>query len=255
LKNIKNFRDFGGYLTVDGKHLKKGFLFRSGDLDKMKDHDIREIKSLGIKTIIDVRSLKEHKRDFTELEKIHLINLPFNYDNVTRELLKPLFYKKNVETKIIEIINSVYHDMMDQLLPKLGELFRILLSPGSYPILIHCHAGKDRTGFACAVIHLALEIQINSIVKDYLKSNEFLLPKARRITNILKYVSLGLLPTDNLIEIFTSREKYIRTIIDGINNEYGGVEKYLLSCRITPQNIRDLREFLLEDNIQNKHEI
>lgn len=97
--------------------------------------------------------------------------------------------------------------MVDRVIPEVEELFRVLLREDTYPLLVNCRAGKDRTGFVCIVIQLALGVETEAIIRDYLKSNEFVLPKARRILKLLKILTLGWLPAGNIQLVFTVQEE------------------------------------------------
>ena len=79
MNSIHNFRDFGGYQTENGACLKKGLLYRSGDLSKATKADLKKISALGIKTICDLRSVRERQMEpdrFPDAEPITFFNIP-----------------------------------------------------------------------------------------------------------------------------------------------------------------------------------
>jgi protein-tyrosine phosphatase len=246
MRSLLNFRDAGGYPTIDGKRLKRGILYRSGSMDKARSVDIKEIQSLGIKTIIDLRSISEQKRSPKSLKSAKRVNIPFDFEDYLDQHMKPIMYKRNKEQEIIEIITTMYGKIADFVFLQLKEIFKILLSLDSLPILIHCRAGKDRTGFVYAILHLALGVETKYVIQDYLKSNDFILPEAKQYLKFARFFTLGLLHTDNLLTTFTANEKYIRTVIDKINNEYGGIEQYLMKCGIGIREFEMLRNLFLE---------
>jgi protein-tyrosine phosphatase len=245
MKTLKNFRDLGNQPSIDGKILKPGLIYRSGDLDKLDMRDSDYIRSLNIKTIVDLRSLGEQKKYKKTLQEIDRINLPLSFDEPTREKLRPFLFKKNVENIIMDICNTVYIDMVDAFQPLLPGLFEVLLSENQLPVLIHCRAGKDRTGVTCALIQMALGIKPESIIKDYLKTNDYLLPSIKPALNFMRIFSLGFFPVKNLEIAATAHERYIRTVFEQINNRHNGIENYLNHAGIKNEDILELRKRLL----------
>lgn len=239
-----NFRDFGSYPTIHGKWIKQGLLYRSGSLDKVRRTDLRIIESLGFRTVIDLRTQKESRGDLS-ISSARRVTIPLDFDQLTRERIKPFLFKKNSGNFIIDAINSVYEEMVIQSLPQLAQLFSILLSEMSYPLIIHCRGGKDRTGFMVAVIQLALGTQTEFIVYDYLKSNELLMDSVNNVTALSKWLTLGIFPHENLRTTFTAQEKYIKTVMDSITNQYHGIEEYIKNAGIRTRELQQLREILL----------
>jgi protein-tyrosine phosphatase len=246
MKTVNNFRDFGGYRTQDGRRLRQGQLYRSGDLDRLRGADLKTIQALRLKTIVDLRSPRERKNKPGAAIGARPISLPFDFDQVTRERLQPLMTQKNVEPEIDVIISQTYAEMVDQVQPQLGELFRLLLCGTSYPLLIHCRAGKDRTGFTCAVIQLALGVEPSTAIADYLKSNEFVLPSIQRMLKYARILSLGRLPVENLALVYTVKEQYLCTALKQIEQRYGGLTPYLEQCGVGPRERDALQALLLE---------
>lgn len=242
---IINFRDFGGYPAEGGRRLKKGWLYRSGTVNKAGRRDPAMLQSLGIKTLVDLRSARERKREVRLWPGARLISLPMAFDELTRERLMPLLFKRGAEGAIIDMIEGVYRETVDRSCPQLTELFRLLALPEVYPVLIFCRAGRDRTGFVSAVIQLALGVGAEDVVADYLRSNAYFLPQARRALAVLRVVSLGLSPTQNLRVVFTSQERYIRSVMGRIEEKYGGIQAYLERCGVSAQAVEALKELLL----------
>ena len=246
LKTVANWRDFGGYPAREGKHLRKGRIYRSGDLDRVSRADLHVLQALPLKTIVDLRTPSERRAGSGRLRGVQELALPFDIDSTARARVKPFLFQKNAEGEIIAAMNSVYADMVDYLRTPLGELLRKLLAPDSYPVLIHCRAGKDRTGFACAVIQLALGVEPACIIQDYLASNDYYAPRIRRPLRVVRFLTGGLIPTQNFQTGFLCHEEYIDTVLDQINGKYGGIEPYLEGCGLTNGDIQTLQDLLLE---------
>jgi protein-tyrosine phosphatase len=245
LKSVLNFRDVGAVVSADGKPIMKGLVFRSANVDKISRQDINKLHKLGIKTIIDFRAPSERKKNFSRIENIERISIVMDFDKVTREKLKPYLLQKNSENRIADISNSLYIEMLDASLPAVKQVHEILLSPERCPILIHCQAGKDRTGILSAVIQLAMRADRQSIIEDYLKSNEALMPFFKRTLLIRKIVSFGFFPYKNLLFAITVRQRNIESVLDRINSHFGGIEAFLESSGFEAGNLEILRERLI----------
>ncbi|HSD84526.1 MAG TPA: tyrosine-protein phosphatase [Anaerolineae bacterium] len=246
MKTVNNFRDFGSYPTQDGRWLRGGQLYRSGDLDQLRGPDLKTIQALQLKTIVDLRAPRECKNGTHASLGARRVSLPFDIERDTRERLQPLMTKKNVEPEISAIISQTYAKMVDQVKDQLGEIFRLLLCAESYPVLIHCRAGKDRTGFACALIQLTLGLDPQTVLADYLKSNEFVLPRVRQMMKYARMFSLGRLPTENLALVYIVKEQYLCTALEKIEHCYGGLTSYLEQCGVGAPERAALQALLLE---------
>lgn len=250
MKTVLNLRDAGGYRTSDGKKLRNGKLYRSGNLDKIKGEDLKLFLSLGIKTILDLRQSDEHKKRPLALKGIQTFNIPFNTTQKTRDVLRPFLSKKKEAGKeIIAVINRIYDDMVEGQMREVAQIFHRLAEPQLYPILIHCHIGKDRTGFIIALIHLALGIDIDSVLMDYLLSNEHLRPRLNHTMKIIRLFSFGTFPVANFQTSSLAMDKYILTVSEKINGKFGGIENYLEVCGVKSYELDSIRNILLEENV------
>ncbi len=241
-----NFRDFGGAKTADGRRIRKGILYRSGVWQKMNDADRAYIVSLNIQYIIDFRSTEEQERKPSNLPGRELLSMPCNIDRLTRDGLRPLWLKRDADDRIMDVIDGVYSEMVDMMVEPMRKMINLILSPGALPIIIHCHAGKDRTGFAAAMIQWFLGMDRDAIIAEYLKSNVFLMPKISKLMNRLHLFTAGLYPKSNLQAAFEVKEKYLLTAMKKVDEVYGGIDKYLMSSGVTQKQLAELRNLLLE---------
>ena len=250
MEQLINFRDFGGYPTVDGRRVKTGYLYRSGRVDRASGRDRENLQALGIKTIIDLRSARERKRAPSRPSHlwpgVRVVPLPMPFDEILRERLKPLLFHRGVRTAVYDMVSGVYADTVDTSCSQVAALFALLQQPEVYPVLIHCRAGRDRTGFISIVIQLALGVGREDVVREYLRSDAYILPQAHRAVRLLKTLSLGLLSAQSLRAVFASQERYAHTIIGKIENEYGGIMGYLAQCGVSAEDVSAVKEILLD---------
>jgi len=242
-----NLRDIGGSLTTGGQRVRKGLLYRSGVWQKLKDADLQLVKSLSIQTIVDLRSLEEQERDPSNLPGRLKVSLPCNIDKMTRDRLKPLVFKRDADDQIIRIIDSVYADMVKLMVQPMTQIIRLILTPGSLPLLMHCRAGKDRTGVAVAMLQWFLGMERDSLISEYLKSNLFLLPKISKTHKRVRLLTLGLIPKANMQAAFEVREQYLLTTFTIVEEMFGGIEAYFRSGGITNEELCQLKMALLEN--------
>ncbi len=231
---------------MDGRRLRKGRLFRSGDPSHAHGAALRQLESLGLRTIIDLRSGRERRHGELALPGARTVALPIAIEELTRERLRPVLHQRHAEAAVIAVMSSVYHDMVDLALGQIGALLRLLLDPNTYPALIHCKAGKDRTGFACAIVQLIVGIAPEAIVEDYLRSSDFTLPAARKTLFWSRLLSFGLLPTRNLETVFAAQPHYLLAALERISRVYGGVDAYLEQAGFPQGGFAQLQVQLLE---------
>lgn len=210
-----NFRDLGGYETTDGKTVKYGMAYRSDDLHRLDEADLATLDGLGLRTVVDFRDQQETSRLPDRLPRSveHRVAIPIEAGKLLvgfseRELTRP---------RAIGVMISVYRALVHEFQPAFGRLFRLLADPARLPLLFHCTAGKDRTGFAAALFLSALGVDREDVYADYLLSNELL--KARFVP--------GVDYDDALQPMYGVERTYLDAAFEVVDNSYGGVEKYL----------------------------
>lgn len=242
LRSVLNFRDVGGVPTVNGKHIKEKVIFRSASPDKITKEDVRKLHKLNIRTIIDLRAPYETGRKPKKLDGIETISLPLDYERTTRERLIPLIKRKNAQSLIDDLIISLYIEILDGSVSVFGEIIELLREPSCSPMLIHCQAGKDRTGIICALIQMALDTENQSIITGYMASNEALIPSFKKRVMIRKALSLGFFPAETVLYAITVRSNNIETVIERVINHYGGIEGYIKSSGQEWPDFAELKE-------------
>ena len=219
-EGIHNFRDMGGYQTHDGKQVKRGLLYRSGHLAKNTEKDIKRLSELNIKTIVDFRSLEETQlHPNPELEGTRYLHLPAAADG-----------QINADMKSIPRMGS---DMMVRFYAEIPignaafrQLFQMLLSGDHTPLLIHCTAGKDRTGGASALILMALGVPMETIMEDYLLTNVHLKDFTEQVIAMYRPM-LSEEEVKNMEMMLSARADFLNASIKKINEVYGDFDTYL----------------------------
>ncbi|HSL86398.1 MAG TPA: tyrosine-protein phosphatase [Bacteroidales bacterium] len=244
-RTLRNFRDIGGVQVAGGKRVSGGVIYRSASPDKISASDIKKLHALDIRTIIDLRAPYESRKKKKVIGNIETISLPLDFEKTTRERLMPYLYKKDAYDEIDEINSSLYIEILDSAIPVFRQVIETLQSADRRPVLIHCQAGKDRTGVICALIQLALEADKQSIIDDYMRSNESLMPFFRKRLRLRKIISLGFFPSETILYAIRVKEKNIEAVLDRVNDHYGGIEAYASLSGSTALLLKDLRKELL----------
>jgi protein-tyrosine phosphatase len=215
LAGASNFRDLGGYPAKDGRIVRWRQIFRSNHLGHVTEADIAVLRSLGVKSAFDFRGVDERTEAMCAVAEITVHSLPIE-PSVTAELRSRLASGAPVSpADAVEVMRDSYRNYVRQNTWCYRDLFRHMLED-SAPLVIHCTAGKDRTGFACALILHALGAPADVIAEDYLLTNSFY----RRPTTVSD------LP-DDLRQVLGSVESsFLAAAFDTISADYGGLENY-----------------------------
>ncbi|MBK7709931.1 MAG: tyrosine-protein phosphatase [Bacteroidales bacterium] len=244
-KALLNFRDIGGVTASGGHKIMEGIVFRSANPDRLKRDDIEQLRLLNIRTIVDLRAPGEINKRFVSVGHAEKLSMPLDFQQTTRQRMKPVIYKKNSENIIAEISNTLYLEILDASAPVFRQVMEILASPDRSPVLIHCQAGKDRTGIMIALILLAMGVDREFIIRDFMKSNESLIPYFRKMFMVRKIISLGFFPYRNMLFAVTVKQRNIESVLDRIENHYGGIDGYLRYAGFDPAGLEEVRNVLL----------
>ena len=253
-KRVKNLRDLGGIPAANGKTVCYGKLYRSGHLGKIKPETAEKLRDRkSLRTVIDLRAPAElaHKRDIVP-EGVDYLHIPPLTDEqnpaVTRET-GPSILKKimKVEGGARTYLSDTYRTMIssEPSLEALREFFDVLLEDDG-AVLWHCTQGKDRTGVVAAAILLALGVDRDAIMRDYMKTN-----RSCRFKNFWIYlgvilVTFSVRKAHNLNLLLSSRRDFMRAAFDEIDQVWGGTEGFLRNgLQLSDDEIFRLREAYL----------
>ena len=234
MEAINNFRDFGGYRTQNGTRLKKGLLYRSGDLSRATDADLERLSSLGIKTVCDLRSEGERQRQpdrVPEVKPFTFFNIPMRpiVDYHARSLRRLFSLMFGSERRMDYIAESykAYREYATSYLPQLKALFQRISHPENLPVLIHCSAGKDRTGVVSSLIQLVLGVSVETVMDDYLKTNVLLDAYIEQVYRQLSKLAYFGVPWKMYTPLFDARSEYLNAALMQVKEEFGAIDEWL----------------------------
>ena len=226
LEGATNFRDLGGYRAVDGRTIRWGMLYRSNALSQLTEADVERLGHLDIRLVCDLRAPDEQVEAPSRLPRT---NPPEVLDlGVADHEMVPV-------PKRVESARAVQSDDADKIIrayathpwrysDQLGALLARLARPASYSVVFHCFAGKDRTGFAAALLLAVLDVPTETIFEDYMLSNELLVDPRLWV-----------------------RREYLQAALDTIDEVHGGIGAYVRDALgVTDGVCARLSEILLE---------
>jgi protein-tyrosine phosphatase len=245
MQGLFNFRDLGGYYNNSNRQTQWGKLYRSSSLWRATLQDMKVLKNLGIKTIIDFRSEKEQFDFPYKFVVSQVFSLPLRGNPPTLYFDKILSGEMKKGDVLIKLQDAMAF-LSDNNADYFAKMFDILTDERNYPVVMNCSMGKDRSGIASALVLSALGVDWEQIVNDFLLSDELIDYKSQ-LMNADAY-------TTEIQEIFTamfrSHRETITYFFEKINKKYGSIDKYLEhELKLTPKKREKLKELMLYQSI------
>ena len=256
LEAAPNFRDFGGYANTDGHRVRRRRLYRSELLLELLPRDLETLATLGIGLVCDLRTPGERKRlsnDWPRDAAFETIALDVGAElsavqpaKWSRRLADPGFDAARAH----EALCDNYRRMPASYAGDLRALFERLSQPDARPVLVHCAAGKDRTGFVCAMLLSALGVPRETVFADYLATlGRFTYDRLVR-TRLHAILDGKPLPphAEAAMRVLASvHADFLEAAFEVVLAQHGSVDVYLERvCALTPQRRDALRTQLLE---------
>ncbi|MEU1529983.1 tyrosine-protein phosphatase [Streptomyces fagopyri] len=254
LAGVRNFRDVGGLPTVDGRRVRSGRLFRSGHLAHATAEDAAFLSSLGLHTIFDFRNASDQKLEGpdVELPGVRNVNLPLTdpadggeFWKMVRDGELDQLRAHLGDGRAADRMIGSYRTIITERTAEHSQVLHAL-AEDSVPALMHCAAGKDRAGLSIAVTLLAVGVERDAIVTDYLESNA----RHRRYKvhrNGTSDAARSPEVMELLSPLFDARAEYLTAAFETIEETWGGVDSYLEQALSLTPELRDrLRDRLLD---------
>jgi protein-tyrosine phosphatase len=262
LSGVWNLRDVGGVTMTDGATLRSGRFLRSGQLSALDDAGQRMLTDLGVGDVADLRSRHEIEKYGHDRvpNRVVVHNLPFpDTDGASGEAPHEYAFERIVgEGVSSDELPAAAMRFMSQEYARFATLggarravgrLISLLADGR-PVIAHCFAGKDRTGFVVAVVLAAVGVEWDAILADYLRSNDavphlretMLAMLSQRDDMSSEATELARTRlTDNFLGV---RPEYLNSARDSITQNYGSLEGYLRASGVEQAHVDALRAAL-----------
>lgn len=253
-----NFRDLGGYETVDGRRVVSGEIFRSGELSHLTDEDVATLEELGIRTVVNFLIPEEIEKNGADRlpEGVKEVLTPIAGEKAAKQTMIVTAAIKSAEfEKVPPEINPEFHRLLaDEGRNEYAALLREAANPESRPLVYHCSHGVHRTGTATAILLSALGVPWETIREEYLLTNEYrkvevaaTLAKIR----LMAAESQGIAPEEvdmaNVEAFYVLDGSYIDGTLEQAVTEYGSIEAYIREgLGVSDEEVETLRAQLLE---------
>ncbi|GAA0476140.1 protein-tyrosine-phosphatase [Actinoplanes capillaceus] len=229
-----NFRDVGGYAGLDGRRVRWRRLFRADSLHRLHEADTEAFAALGIRTVIDLRRPSEVEK-FGRVAESHGVD----YRNLVL---------RHVDWEEVEHAEDTVHErwLADRYLnfaedgrDGIAESLRLIADAEAAPVVVHCMAGKDRTGTVCALTLSLLGVSDEDIAADYALTTEAMRP----LTEYLLRTNPESVQGNE--HMFDSPAEAMHLFLGDLRELHGSVESYAKEIGLTGDELAALRSHLL----------
>lgn len=238
LQGASNFRDVGGYRNADGRRVRRGHVFRSDHLAGLTAADLARLQTLGIGHSLDFRGVAEYTATPYAIPGVQRVALTIEPTVIAR--MQALVGQGVVPTteETVDLMRETYRDFVNRNADTYGRFLKHLLEAPT-PQVFHCTAGKDRTGFAAALLLSALGVDRTTIEQDYLLTNQLYKRDARLEGHGHPHV---------MKVLWQVQPEFLHAAFDTVDADHGGMHNYLHGAiGLSSQEVAELQKLLLED--------
>ena len=251
-EGVVNFRDLGGYKTTDNHTIKWGKLYRSGTFANTSRADLVALQKLKLSTLIDFRSAAEKHEEPNVLPDpvgFRVVEIP-TLDDGNKAMVGEIMQR--IESGNFEGFDPD-HFMLEantqfasEFTPQFTKFIHTILDANGSPVVWHCSAGKDRTGFSSAVLLKILGVPQSTIIADYMMSKEYALAGRKTELRMLRLFK-GNEAADKLTIMMGVEESWLQAAFDEIDRQWGDFDNYVhTGLQLTAEDVAQLKNTLLE---------
>jgi protein-tyrosine phosphatase len=216
-----NFRDLGGYPTGKGRRTRWKRAYRADNLAGLTEADLVRLEALGLRTLIDFRLPMERRISPDRLPPgapIRTVELGF-IPAGTIEMLALVKAGTITQSEVERRVIAQYRLLCVDHVEEYRQTFAIAADADNYPLLIHCTSGKDRTGFAVALLLIALGAPREIVLEDYDLTNHY----RRSVPHLFGPET----PEGIVATLLSAQPKYLEAALDEIDRVHGSFDDYL----------------------------
>lgn len=233
LTGTYNVRDIGGYTTLAGRTVRWRTCFRADSLHRLEPEAQQALIDHGIRTVIDLRRSDEAEA----APNVFATSSCITYRRLS--LLVDAPPKPGVPRPLVE----TYRHILDERQEQVSDILHMLAAPGGMPAVIHCTAGKDRTGVIVALILALIGVPPATIIADYALSSRYLVGPF--IEEMRQRASKRGYTWEQYEPLMGCPPEYMQTVLHHLDETHGGVETYTRSIGCSDELIASLRTVLL----------
>lgn len=227
-----NLRDVGGLPVSGGGQIRSGRLFRSGTLADITEAGAVQLHALGLRTVIDLREPIED----------NILPGALASAGVLRHLALPV-YRGRFDFRVYQGLDALYADVVDRGADSLIEAITALSGAGALPGLVHCSAGKDRTGLVVGLLLSAVGVPDESVAADFTLTEQHFVGEARERA-LRRAAELGM-SGQQLAVVSGAPTSVMLELLASLRAASGSPERYLVERGLSPDVLTRLRQTLV----------
>jgi len=229
MDGASNFRDLGGYATEDGHHVRWGLFFRSDDLSELSDADLERLRGLGIRLVCDFRGADERAAAPDRLPAVDppaVAELAISDPSFSGQALRESITSGDADLDLRAVLVEANRLFATRFAPQYAAMFDRITRPENLPALLHCTAGKDRTGFASALVLRSLGVPMQTVGEDFLLTNTYTAAKIDRTLWMIRLVSLFRADPERIRPALGVEPEYLEAAFAEITAGWGSFDAY-----------------------------
>ncbi|MCB1696224.1 MAG: tyrosine-protein phosphatase [Halioglobus sp.] len=251
-EGIANFRDLGGYRAVDGRQVRWGKLYRSGNFSEASNADLIALDTLGLATFIDFRSGAEKAEEPNRLPEapdftvVEIPVLDIGNENLFSDIKQRIEADDFSDFDPGATMQQANRQFADEFTPQFRQFIHTVLDANGAPVIWHCTAGKDRTGFAAAILLRVLGVPQDIVIQDYMASREPALASRKNQLLMLKLFK-GEQVAQNVAVLMGVEQDWLEAGFAQIDVTWGNFDNYVANgLQLGPADIERLKANLLQ---------
>ncbi|KAK7054142.1 protein-tyrosine phosphatase-like protein [Favolaschia claudopus] len=250
IPGVINVRDLGGLSSHLFPNLvtKPEYIYRSAELSGVTDEGKIRFKELGITQVFDLRSdteIAKYNTPGPDIEGVEFTHVPvFKKEDYSPEMMAKRYHL--YASGKTEAFMELYSQILDHGGPAFGTILRHVRDKPTVPFILHCTAGKDRTGVIAAILLKLAGVNNDAIAKDYALTRVGREPARAMIIERLSKEPLFASNNEAALNMFTCRDTTMTAFLDLMDEKYSGVEGYVKQfAGLSDEDISTIRQNLL----------
>ena len=243
-----NFRDLGGYAGLGGRRVRWGRLFRSDSLESLSPADVEVLDRLGVRLVCDLRRDEERATAPSRIREhraVRIEHLPIGGLAAETRTMAGRMMRGEIPEVGVDTMADVYLTILRLHADSFGTVVARAAAAENLPMVVHCTAGKDRTGVASALLLAVLGVDDEAIAADYELSTQY--HSVARIAEVRPRLEAAGVDFRKVEAFWSAPRAVMAATLAGLRAAHGSVDAYLTGpAGVAPATLDALRDGLLD---------